>query len=156
MTKIAGSGSGSISQKHGSEDPDPPQNVMDPKHWLQVLKTESYHEFESGLVTNSLALCNCFYLADKQGERWQLLVRNVIHYVPVLLPNPLLVVHNDQPSSEHWRNQQRIHNKRIHKVHNMRLRYIKQIMQCLAPSDNLITVAFCCTETLNLWKKTCS
>jgi hypothetical protein len=34
MTKIAGSGS--ISQKHGSEDPvpDPPQNVMDPEHWL--------------------------------------------------------------------------------------------------------------------------
>jgi hypothetical protein len=37
VTKIAGSGS--ISQKHGSEnpdpDPDPPQNVMDPEHWLQ-------------------------------------------------------------------------------------------------------------------------
>ncbi len=34
MTKIAGSGS--ISQKHGSEDPDPdpPQNVMDPEHCL--------------------------------------------------------------------------------------------------------------------------
>jgi hypothetical protein len=40
MTKIAGSGSdsgtdsGSMSQKHGSEDPDPdpPQNVMDPEH----------------------------------------------------------------------------------------------------------------------------
>jgi hypothetical protein len=28
MTKIAGSGSGSISQRHGSPDPDPPQNVM--------------------------------------------------------------------------------------------------------------------------------
>jgi hypothetical protein len=34
MTKIAGSGSGSISQRHGSEDPDPDphQNVMDPQH----------------------------------------------------------------------------------------------------------------------------
>jgi hypothetical protein len=30
MTKIAGSGS--ISQRHGSPDPDPPQNVMDPQH----------------------------------------------------------------------------------------------------------------------------
>jgi hypothetical protein len=29
MTKIAESGSGSISQRHGSADPDPPQNVMD-------------------------------------------------------------------------------------------------------------------------------
>jgi hypothetical protein len=26
-------GSGSISQRHGSPDPDPPQNVMDPQHW---------------------------------------------------------------------------------------------------------------------------
>jgi hypothetical protein len=38
MTKIEGSGSesGSISQRHGSADPepdsDPPQNVMDPQH----------------------------------------------------------------------------------------------------------------------------
>jgi hypothetical protein len=33
MTKIAGSGS--ISQRHGSADPDPPQNVMDPQHCHQ-------------------------------------------------------------------------------------------------------------------------
>jgi hypothetical protein len=34
MTKIAGSGS--ISQRHGSADPDPDphQNIMDPEHWL--------------------------------------------------------------------------------------------------------------------------
>jgi hypothetical protein len=37
MTKIAGSGS--ISQKHGSEDPDPdpPQNVMNPEHCWEVI-----------------------------------------------------------------------------------------------------------------------
>ncbi len=29
--KIEGSGSGSISQRHGSPDPDPHQNVMDPQ-----------------------------------------------------------------------------------------------------------------------------
>ncbi len=38
MTKIAGSGSesGSISQRHGSVDPDPDlhQNVMDPEHCI--------------------------------------------------------------------------------------------------------------------------
>jgi hypothetical protein len=36
MTKTAGSGS--ISQRHGSADPDPdpPQNVMDPQHWILV------------------------------------------------------------------------------------------------------------------------
>jgi hypothetical protein len=32
MTKIAGYGSGAISQGHGSADPDPHQNVMDPEH----------------------------------------------------------------------------------------------------------------------------
>ena len=40
MTKIAGSGSGcesgSISQRHGSADPDPHQNVMDPQHCFFV------------------------------------------------------------------------------------------------------------------------
>jgi hypothetical protein len=36
MMKIEGSGS--ISQRHGSAnpDPDPHQNVMDPEHWFQV------------------------------------------------------------------------------------------------------------------------
>ncbi len=34
MIKIAGSGSGSISQRHESADPDPHQNVMEPQHWL--------------------------------------------------------------------------------------------------------------------------
>ncbi len=37
MTKIAESGSGSISQRHGSADPDPLQNVMDPEHWRQPI-----------------------------------------------------------------------------------------------------------------------
>ncbi len=34
--KIEGTGSGSISQRHGSADtdPDPHQNVMDPQHWF--------------------------------------------------------------------------------------------------------------------------
>jgi hypothetical protein len=35
MPKIAGSGS--ISQRHGSADPDPHQNVMDPEHWFAVM-----------------------------------------------------------------------------------------------------------------------
>ncbi len=43
MTKIAGSGSesGSFSQRHGSEDPDPdpPQNDMDPQHWFFVTRS---------------------------------------------------------------------------------------------------------------------
>ncbi len=42
MTKVAGSGSasgsGSISQRHGSADPDPHQNVMDPEHCPKVLE----------------------------------------------------------------------------------------------------------------------
>jgi hypothetical protein len=51
MTKIGGSGSGSIIQRHGSADPDPHQNVMDPQHCLEVtfLKTfaATVHLFET-------------------------------------------------------------------------------------------------------------
>ncbi len=39
MTKIAGSGS--ISQKHGSADPDLHQYVMDPEHWKGHLRIRS-------------------------------------------------------------------------------------------------------------------
>jgi hypothetical protein len=46
MMKIAESGS--ISQKHGSADPDPPQNVMDPQHCIftaiPVFKTPAVHD----------------------------------------------------------------------------------------------------------------
>ncbi len=38
MTNIAGSGS--ICQRHGSEDPDPPQNIMDPQHWFKESKKQ--------------------------------------------------------------------------------------------------------------------
>ncbi len=34
--KIADSESGSLSQRHGSADPDPHQNVMDQEHWPKV------------------------------------------------------------------------------------------------------------------------
>jgi hypothetical protein len=37
MSKIAGSGSGSISQRHGSADPDPHKNVIYPQHWVLLL-----------------------------------------------------------------------------------------------------------------------
>jgi hypothetical protein len=33
--KIAGSGSGSLVKRHGSANPDPHQNVMDPQHCIQ-------------------------------------------------------------------------------------------------------------------------
>jgi hypothetical protein len=39
MTKIAGSGDGSIRQRHGSADPY--QNVTDPQHWLHQSTQES-------------------------------------------------------------------------------------------------------------------
>ncbi len=34
LTKIVGSGSGCVSQRYGSADPDPYQNVTDPQHWV--------------------------------------------------------------------------------------------------------------------------
>jgi hypothetical protein len=47
--KIEGSGSasGSISQRHGSADPDPHQNVMDPQHCLRETLTQ-YITLNSG------------------------------------------------------------------------------------------------------------
>ncbi len=55
MTKIAGSGSGSISQRHGSADPDPLQNVMDPEHWIKFSNScESVVEAVRVLYSHSL------------------------------------------------------------------------------------------------------
>ena len=34
LTKIARSGSGSVSQRYGFANPDPYQNVTDPQHWI--------------------------------------------------------------------------------------------------------------------------
>ncbi len=74
MTKIAGSGSesGSISQKHGSEDPDqdPPQNVMDPEHWFEVtlnllMRDKGY--IEAKCIFN-VDLSNSVYINKKNGK----------------------------------------------------------------------------------------
>jgi len=39
MTKKAGSGAGSVSQRHGSADPDPYENVTDPNNqqWFNLM-----------------------------------------------------------------------------------------------------------------------
>jgi hypothetical protein len=49
MTKVAESGS--ISQRHGSADPDPSQNVMDPQHWLQWYKSTDPYPYQSVTVS---------------------------------------------------------------------------------------------------------
>ncbi len=60
MTKIAGSGSasGSISQRHGSADPDldpdPYQNVMNPKHCIKDTVMDSYVEVPNSYCINKL------------------------------------------------------------------------------------------------------
>jgi hypothetical protein len=47
MMKIEGSASGSISQRHGSADPDPDphQNVMDPQHWTKGALNQHFIQF---------------------------------------------------------------------------------------------------------------
>ncbi len=45
LTNIAGSGSGSISHRYGSADPDPDQYFMDPQHWFQVFFFLTHHLF---------------------------------------------------------------------------------------------------------------
>jgi hypothetical protein len=60
MTKIAGFGSasGSISQRHGSPDTDPHQNVMDPEHWLEPSHGKIVHIRKISTVLNSIMLNN--------------------------------------------------------------------------------------------------
>jgi hypothetical protein len=68
MTKIAGSGS--ISQRHGSADPDPHQNVMDPQHrygmvWYGLVW---YGMAWYGMVWYGMVLCMVMYLfAELEG-----------------------------------------------------------------------------------------
>jgi hypothetical protein len=68
MTKIAGSGSESIIQKQGSEDPDPdpPQNVMDPEHWTIVchLKLILLYQLFSISSKRDLVSWSIFFLAE--------------------------------------------------------------------------------------------
>ncbi len=61
MMKIEGSGSesgsGSISQRHGSADPDPHQNVMDPEHC--ATDTSYYEALNQASITAKKNHMNC-------------------------------------------------------------------------------------------------
>jgi hypothetical protein len=48
VTKMEGSGSGSISQRHGSADPDQHQNVMDPQHCSLPYRIEITKKYGKG------------------------------------------------------------------------------------------------------------
>jgi hypothetical protein len=50
--KIEGSVSRSISQRHGSADPDPHQNVMDPQHCFKLTLVTSKQEIEGRQVAS--------------------------------------------------------------------------------------------------------
>jgi hypothetical protein len=67
MTKIEGSGSesGSISQRHGSPDPDPPHNVMDPQHWYLGSVAEPEYSMMSCLYFLKM---RCF--SSSESIRW--------------------------------------------------------------------------------------
>jgi hypothetical protein len=78
MTKIAGSGSGSesgsISQRHGSADPDPHQNVMDPQHCATLFDV-LYFWFHTGVATSTLDIhyfCLGFVLWTFLEVDWKL------------------------------------------------------------------------------------
>ena len=49
--KIAVYGSESISQRHGSADPDPHQNVMDPQHWFEASAKKCKEKTDDTLFT---------------------------------------------------------------------------------------------------------
>ncbi len=94
--KIARSGSesGSIIQRHGSEDPDPDlgphQNVMDPQHWLKEIII-----FKETLLESSAAICwgdgsfsflkkddKSLLIALLQSLRFRILFNNSFKFIP--------------------------------------------------------------------------
>ncbi len=73
MMKIAWSGS--ISQKHGSADPDPPQNLMDPEHCFKDT---------SPLMSSLLVTCvwggEAIFLGSKSGQKQRVkLLQNMVY-----------------------------------------------------------------------------
>jgi hypothetical protein len=68
MMKIEGSGSafGSISQRHGSSDPDPHQNVMDPQH-CKKLNIKCYQSINN-LETMFPVCSSADESEDSEGE----------------------------------------------------------------------------------------
>jgi hypothetical protein len=71
MTKIAGFGSGSISQRHGSADPDPHQNVMDPEHCatLCITSVQDPHWSQSVSETSIFASMRIRIRADPDHDQ---------------------------------------------------------------------------------------
>jgi hypothetical protein len=78
MMKIEGSvfASGSISQRHGSADPDPHQNVMDPQHWLCRSGTYINVLYAQNCTGSILVICIC------RGLLWA--VNNFLLFADVL------------------------------------------------------------------------
>ncbi len=74
IEKIEGSGSasGTISQRHGSPDPDPHQNIMDPEHWpvpvYYIVFSLHYSLMRTFKVQRKSLIIH--YFADK--NRWDL------------------------------------------------------------------------------------
>ncbi len=67
MTKIAGSGS--ISQRHGSADPDPNQNVMDPEHCHKGILLYNIHCVTCVFMIISWAI-KAYYCVSVSTSLW--------------------------------------------------------------------------------------
>jgi hypothetical protein len=92
MTKIAGSGS--ISQRHGSADPDPHQNVIDPQHWLQCVRpvTKVVERVQRGQILSQPSACphqvyevrpiSVLRKECRSGSEFPFLCNGWEHYVP--------------------------------------------------------------------------
>jgi hypothetical protein len=56
LTKIPGSGSGSVGQRYGSADPGPHQNVTDPQYLLIVLLVDEVSAYDSASWAGSRSM----------------------------------------------------------------------------------------------------
>ncbi len=68
----SGSESGSISQRHGSADPDPPQNVMDPQHCIAVKSISVFYIIFAPFNSICFVLFTCF-----RNSSWPKLPRQI-------------------------------------------------------------------------------
>ncbi len=92
MTKIAGSGS--ISQRHDSADPDPHQNLMDPAHCSSVYISEiKCHFIWSSSVKSSTKMSLCKGL-NKKGPSCLSVGKNQgVRMAPIALFSPTQMLH---------------------------------------------------------------
>jgi hypothetical protein len=86
------SGFGSISQRHGSADPntDPHQNVMDPQHCRQVSLNGYKFGLRYGTVPNDFVFCRSLWVEALDGKESMYMYAQVRSITSIFFIKPVL------------------------------------------------------------------